>query len=161
MVVNYSDQDVVKGMKSIFLAGPTPRSIDIETWRKEALKVLEDLNYDGIVYIPEREFDDRTFDYDNQVWWERKALYNADVILFWIPRDMEILPAMTTNVEFGYWLAKNSGKVLYGRPDDSVKNRYLDWLYETETGNKPYSNLEELLKEGIKFVDKAKVKQKI
>ena len=149
MKVNYSDELVINGDKSIFLAGPTPRSIEIETWRKEAIKILDELGYDGIVYVPEREFDDRTFDYNNQVWWEREALHNANVVVFWIPRDIKTMPAFTTNVEFGYWISKNKDKVLYGRPDESRKNKYLDWLYKTETGKNPYNNLKDLLKESI------------
>lgn len=59
------------------------------------------------------------------------------------------MPAFTTNVEFGYWISKNSEKVIYGRPDESEKNRYLDWLYQTETGKKPINNLTDLLKGAI------------
>ncbi len=98
MKVNYSDEPVIKAEKSIFLAGPTPRNIEVQTWRKEAIKLLQDLGFDGIVYVPEREFDDRTFNYDNQVWWEREALHNANSIVFWIPRDIKTMPAFTTNV---------------------------------------------------------------
>lgn len=157
MIINYSNQSVLNGEKSIFLAGPTPRSLDVESYRKEAIRILCDLGFDGIVYVPELEFDNRTFNYDNQVWWERKALYNATVIVFWVPRSSK-LPAFTTNIEFGYWIAKNSNKVIYGRPDNSERNRYLDWLYETETCNRPINNLEELLKEAIKLADKGKGK---
>lgn len=157
MIINYSDKPVLKGKKSIFLAGPTPRSIEVETWRKEAIKILEDLGFDGIVYVPELEVDNRTFNYDNQVWWEREALYNANSIVFWIPRSSQ-LPAFTTNVEYGYWISKNSSKVIYGRPDNSEKNRYLDWLYQTETGNKPINNLEELLNGAIKMANENKSK---
>lgn len=153
MRVNYSDEQVLKGKKSIFLAGPTPRSIDVETWRKEAIEILDNLGFDGIVYVPEREFDDRTFDYNNQVWWEREALYSSTVIVFWIPRTMPTMPAFTTNVEYGYWLAKDSSKVIYGRPDESEKNKYLDWLYETETNKKPINNLNELLSEAVDMVN--------
>ncbi len=152
MIINYSDNKVIKAKKSIFLAGPTPRSLDIETWRKEAIKILEKLKFDGIVYIPELEHDNRTFNYENQVWWEREALYNASVIVFWIPRS-EALPGFTTNVEFGYWLAKNKTKVIYGRPDDSEKNKYLDWLYETETKKVPFNDLQNLLKEALKMAN--------
>ena len=53
------------------------------------------------------------------------------------------MPAFTTNVEFGYWL--HTGKVFYGRPKDSRKNKYLDWLYEKDYNQKPIDNLEELL----------------
>ncbi len=142
------------------MAGPTPRSLEVETWRKEAIRILNELGFDGIVYVPELEVDNRTFNYDNQVWWEREALYNANVIIFWIPRSAQ-LPAFTTNVEYGYWIAKNSNKCLYGRSDDSEKNRYLDWLYQTETGKKPINNLEELLKDAIKLANENKSKTDI
>ena len=154
MVINYSDKPVEKGTQSIFLAGPTPRSIEVESWRNEAIKILKESKYEGIVYVPELEHDNRTFDYDNQVWWEREALHNADVIVFWIPRNMKTLPAMTTNVEFGYFLAKDSQKVVYGRPDEAEKNKYLDWLYETETKRTPKNNLKEVLQEAIFFLEK-------
>jgi len=160
MIINYSDKPVLKGKNSIFLAGPTPRSLDVETWRKEAIRILNELGFDGIVYVPELEVDNRTFNYDNQVWWEREALYNSNVIVFWIPRSAQ-LPAFTTNVEYGYWIAKNSNKIIYGRPDDSEKNRYLDWLYQTETGNKPINNLEELLKNAVKLANENKNKTDI
>ncbi len=156
MKVNYSDEQVFKDEKSIFLAGPTPRSLEVETWRKDAIKILEKLGFDGIVYVPEREFDDRTFNYDNQVWWEREALHNANAIVFWIPRTIPSMPAFTTNVEFGYWISKNSGKVIYGRPNESEKNRYLDWLYQTETGKQPIDNLTDLLKGAITMANEKK-----
>ena len=41
MKINYSDEDVVKGEKSIFLAGPTPRNKDARSWRVEACNILE------------------------------------------------------------------------------------------------------------------------
>lgn len=156
MIVSYSDNPPVKGKKSIFLAGPTPRSLDIESWRPEAVEILRNEGFDGIVYYPELEHDTRTFDYTNQVWWEREALYEADVIIFWIPRNMAKMPALTTNVEFGYWLGKNSDKVLYGRPNDSEKNRYLDWLFLTETGKEPVNDLSMLLKQAIEMVNNIK-----
>ncbi len=54
------------------------------------------------------------------------------------------MPAFTTNVEFGLYL--NSGKIVYGRPDNAPKNRYLDYIYEKEYSKKPFSSLEETLK---------------
>lgn len=153
MVVNYSSVKVLKGDKSIFLAGPTPRSVDVETWRTEAVQILKQLGFNGIVYVPEQQIRDINYDYNNQVWWEREALNNADTIVFWIPRDIKTMPAFTTNVEFGYWLSKNSNKVVYGRPDESEKNKYLDWLYETETGKKPINDLKMLLSYAIEMTN--------
>ena len=53
MKINYSDEEILKGQKSIFLAGPTPRGEDAVSWRKEACNILEKLGFDGIVYVPE------------------------------------------------------------------------------------------------------------
>ena len=146
MTINYSDQKVINGEKSIFLAGPTPRSDKIKSWRIEACKILEDNNFDGIVYVPEYS-NNTKFDFMDQVEWEREALLNASTIVFWVPRELRDMPAFTTNVEFGYYI--HTGKILYGRPDNSEKNKYLDWLYEIDTNMKPINNLEELLKESI------------
>ena len=148
MVINYSDQEVSKEEKSIFLAGPTPRSKDVESWREEACKILEKNGFDGVVYIPECSNHKPKEDYVEQAQWEREALSNAKVIVFWIPRKLPEMPGLTTNVEFGYWL--HTGKVLYGRPDGAEKIKYLDWLYNVDTNLKPYNNIEELLVSAIK-----------
>ena len=143
MIVNYSDQEVLKNQKSIFLAGPTPRGENAESWRTIACNIIEQLGFDGVVYVPEYSTWKPKADYVDQAQWERDALSNASVIAFWIPRTLPDMPAFTTNVEFGYWI--HTGKVLYGRPDDAKKIKYLDWLYKTDTNKDPYSSLEELL----------------
>lgn len=150
MIINFSDQEVIKGKKSIFLAGPTPRDDKVISWRKEACKKLEELNFDGIVYVPEHSTWETRGDYNNQVLWERNGLTNATIIVFWIPRSLPDMPAFTTNVEFGYWL--HSKKVIYGRPSKAEKVKYLDWLYEFDYGKKPYNDLDELLKETVKLL---------
>ena len=143
MIVNYSDQEIKKGQKSIFLAGPTPRGNNVISWRTEACKYLYDNGFDGIVYVPEYSIWKPKEDYMDQAEWEREALSNASVIAFWIPRELPDMPAFTTNVEFGYWI--HTGKVLYGRPNDAKKIKYLDWLYKKDTDKEAYTNLEELL----------------
>jgi hypothetical protein len=152
MIINYSEQDVLKGNKSIFLAGPTPRNEKGYPWRKDALKILEELGFDGIVYVPEYSNMAPREGYIEQAMWEREALTAATVITFWIPRELPEMPAFTTNVEFGYWL--HSGKVIYGRPDTAAKIKYLDWLYELDYGKKPINQLEELLKKSIEMCEK-------
>ena len=155
MVINYSDQEVLKGKKSIFLAGPTSRDDSVLSWRVDACKLIEDIGFDGIVYDPEYSILKLRGDYLDQVEWEREALSNASVILFWIPRALPDMPAFTTNVEFGYWI--HTGKVIYGRTDDARKIRYLDWLYKKDTNKDPYNNLVDLLKEAIELANKVGV----
>ena len=155
MIINYSDQEVIKKKKAIFLAGPTPRDNKVISWRIDACKFLEENGFDGVVYVPEYSTNKPKTDYVDQAVWEREALLNSSVIAFWIPRELPDMPAFTTNVEFGYWL--HSGKVLYGRPDKSPKNKYLDWLYKLDTNMEPYHSLEELLINSIKKANAAGV----
>ena len=151
MIINYSDQEVIQGKKSIFLAGPTPRRENIFSWRTKACQLLEQMGFDGVVYVPEYSTWKPKEDYVDQAMWERASLINATVILFWIPRKLSDMAAFTTNVEFGYWL--HSGKVIYGRPNDASKIKYLDWLYKVDYGKNPYSDLESLLKASISLAN--------
>ena len=108
--------------KSIFLAGPTPRSKDVFGWRDEAMRELARLGYDGHVFVPEPADGRWEHEYDPQVEWEEAALNVADCIVFWIPRDLRTMPGFTTNDEWGFW--KNSGKVVLGCPTDAEKVSY-------------------------------------
>lgn len=152
MIINYSNQEVIKNQKAIFLAGPTPRDKNIISWRTEALKILADQGFDGVVYIPENSDGSPKEDYVDQAFWEREALSSASVIAFWIPREISTMPAFTTNVEFGYWINRN--KIIYGRPQNARKIKYLDWLYDTDYSEKPEDNLENLMKKSIVLSEK-------
>ena len=137
MISIYSQEPVVGHSRSIFLAGPTPRANHfpkVPSWRPEALYELNDLGFDGIVFIPEPRTArscrnslsfDTDADYARQVDWETKALDLADMILFWIPRNMDTLPGLTTNCEWGRW--HRSGKVVLGCPPGAEHMRYLKY----------------------------------
>ncbi len=147
IIVNYSNQEVIHGKKGIFLAGPTPRDKDTISWRNDAIETLKKLGFDGVIFVPEYEGLQGREDYTDQALWEREALSEASTIVFWVPRELEKMPAFTTNVEFGYWINRN--KIVYGRPDNARKIKYLDWLYDVDYMEKPYNNLDELLKISI------------
>ena len=142
MIVNYSDQPVLKNCNSIFLAGPTPRNKSVLSWRPRACEYLQELNFQGIVYVPELSSGEAQFNYDNQVSWEWEALEESGIILFWIPRERETMPALTTNVEFGYYVRNK--KVLYGRPDSAYSVAYLDKLYKRHHEERIFNNLKDL-----------------
>lgn len=125
--------------KSIFLIGPTPRKGSGVPWRMEMIKALEGAGYDGVIYVPEPEDGDWPNNYDEQVDWERQYINECDVIVAWVPRNIETMPAFTTNVEFGEALA--TGKLVYGRPDGAPKTRYLDSRYKSEWGKEPCSTM--------------------
>ena len=157
MIINYSDQEVIKNKKSIFLAGTTPRGENAESWRTKACQIIEQYGFDGIVYVPEYSSWKPKTDYVDQAQWERDALANSSIIAFWIPRFLPDMPAFTTNVEFGYWL--HTGKVLYGRPDEAKKIKYLDWLYKTDMNIEPFNNLEDLLISSVELANKIGVNE--
>lgn len=103
MKVFYSDQplNLDLNLYTIFLAGPTPRSEEVKSWRPEALNILKKINFSGQVLVPEQSDKKWKNDYLDQVEWEFSGLSIANAIVFWIPRKLPEMPAFTTNVEFG------------------------------------------------------------
>lgn len=156
MQLVFSDQPMPASVvKSLFLAGPSPRSPDELDWRHEALEILRGMNFDGTVFvpIPSRRFADEfadqpTWTYDGQVSWECAARKMADTLVFWVPRVIDRekadlgMPAFTTNFEMGEDL--HSGRLAYGRPSQAAKCRYLDQRVE-ELGLPVHDSLDKLL----------------
>ncbi|MCE9545955.1 MAG: nucleoside 2-deoxyribosyltransferase domain-containing protein [Planctomycetia bacterium] len=149
MNIIYSDQPLTVLGPTLFLAVPTPRSQSVESWRPEAVHLLNELAFPGTVLVPERRDWEARFDYLDQVEWEFAALERADALLFWVPRNSDSLPGFTTNVEFGRYVA--SGRMIYGRPEDRPHNRYLDWLYEKLTGRSPHSTLDDTIRTAVQL----------
>lgn len=118
---------------SIFLAGPSHRDWDAyerdDHWRIEATYILEELGFPGTVFSPEPftvALPDET-DYElrkRQIAWEHQHLELATVVAFWVPRNMQTLPGLTTNIEFGEYL--RSGKIILGYPPGAERMQYLD-----------------------------------
>ena len=133
MIILYSSDPIRLlnlSKRSLFLAGPTPRSKDVLSWRPKAIEILGNLKFDGTILVPEwSPYIPRpeNFDYLNQVEWEHEGLEHCSHVVLWVPRNMKTMPALTTNVEFGLYV--KSGRAIYGRPDDAEHCRYLDWLY--------------------------------
>ncbi|MGC8460784.1 MAG: nucleoside 2-deoxyribosyltransferase domain-containing protein [Candidatus Dormibacteria bacterium] len=112
MRIVYRDEPLPRNFaKSIFLAGPSPRSPGDPDWRVNAVRELADLGFDGVVYIPfPRPGKEDTMD----PWrWEHDAMMRSDVIAFWVPRSQK-LPGYTTNIEWGEFY--RSGRCVLGCP---------------------------------------------
>lgn len=160
MQLVFSDSPLpTRVVKSLFLAGPSPRRPDEPDWRHEALQALEAGGFDGTVFIPipEKRFlgagaDDAGWTYDDQIQWECAARQRSDLIVFWVPRVIDRskvdlgMPAFTTNVEFGEDLG--SGKLLYGRPPEAEKCRYLDKRVQ-DLGQPVYDAISELMNAAV------------
>jgi hypothetical protein len=142
---------------AIFLVGPTPRSNKDQSWRPEALKLIDDFYKNQelsiVVLIPEpRNGVFYENNYLDQVGWEKQFLEMADVILAWVPRDMKTsLAGLTTNIEFGKYI--ESGKLFYGRPKNADKIRYLDWMYTDVTGRQPVASLAALTNQVTIYIE--------
>ena len=117
---------------TVFLAGPTVRGNQphLTSWRFEAIAEFERQGFTGDLVVP--EFSKKEESDKGKEWipaWEFTGLSGCDVIMFWVPRTRELI-GLTTNHEHGYWLARDVKKCVYGRPDDSYRNRYLDLMWE-------------------------------
>ena len=147
MVLIYSGEYSEIKHPVVFLAGPSPRSGQTLEWRKEAIQHFQNIGFDGTIVIPEPRTG-KWDDYLTVVDWEHLYLELSDTILFWVPRDIENeIYGFTTNVEFGMYL--HSGKIIYGRPDNSDKNRYLDYWYSLVYSKQPYNDLLTIVKDTI------------
>ena len=155
-VVYYRQEMPEKMTKSAFLAGPSLRSGQEGTsWRLDAIQILEDKGFDGVIFCPENE--DGVFDedhnYEETVNWEKKYLDLCDVIICWCPMDMEKLPGLTTRVEFGRY--ETSGRLVCGFPEDAERVSYLKHYAEqynvpvASTLTETLENAMELLVEGV------------
>lgn len=134
-------------VSSIFLAGPTLRGRDKElylNWRDDAVNYLQELNFSGHVYVPEPLAENKS----EQIDWEVYHLEKAKCILFWVPRNLTILPGFTTNIEFGEWM--RSGKIVLGVPEDAVKVSYM--VYRAKKYGVPvFDNLKQTVETAIKM----------
>jgi len=116
----------------IFLAGPTPRpnQSHIPSWRIEAIEEFKNQNFNGDIIIPEFE---KTGVYNKDLpIWEFEALKVCNVIMFWIPRTIELI-GLTTNQELGYWMARDRNKIVYGRPDNAYRIEYQDIMWKADS----------------------------
>lgn len=145
MYIHHSDEGLssrVKGIPSIFLAGPSPRGRGEgfpADWRDEAFKLFEQKEFSGRLFVP-RPTTGNAKTYDGQIEWELHHLDLADCIMFWVPRKAPDMLGQTTNVEYGLYL--KCDRVVYGRPDDALQIRYLDHIGRKYAKIEPLNSLE-------------------
>lgn len=128
----------------IFLAGPTVRGNQPHlrpSWRIAAVELFKQRQFPGTLILPEfTDPDESDKGRDELPEWEFNGMRGADCIMFWIPRTRELI-GLTTNFELGYWL-RFRGKVVYGRPDDAYRIRYLDILWKLDAEDRDWACLQ-------------------
>jgi hypothetical protein len=147
----YATEEIdVLDAPSIFLAGPTPRSQSILSWRPSAVGEFARQGFSGVLLLPEDRSGVFHGNYDGQVDWEERALHAASCIMFWVPRSLPDMPGFTTNDEWGFW--KNSGKVTWGSPPEAQKVSY-QWYYARKLGVPTATTLEESCRNAIRLAN--------
>lgn len=141
--------------KSIFLAGPTPRSPSVRSWRPAALRELGNLGFDGSVFVPESSNWKPHSDYDGQIDWEWDGLSRASVVVFWVPRDLATMPAFTTNGEMGMIFERirhnKNTKAVLGFPMNTPKMGYFERLAKS-VGVEIHNSLTDTLKSAVAMI---------
>jgi len=131
-IYNVIDKDI-EYKNSIFLAGPIVRGKEND-WHENAYKIFEKMlenpiykrfNFDVNLITPKRQIilDDKKL--VNQIENEKDAMNKSQLIMFWIPREMNKMIGMSTQFELGYWYSKNYKKLIVGIPKNAEKVRYI------------------------------------
>ncbi|MFF8827879.1 nucleoside 2-deoxyribosyltransferase domain-containing protein [Streptomyces sp. NPDC015131] len=111
---------------SVYLCGPTPTDPAEPSWRPDAVAALR-AAWEGpgrlAVFLPEPAAGGSYPAYGDQIAWEEEAMRRADVVLFWIPREMGRLPGLVSNIKWGAWY--DSGRAVLGAPPEAERMEYL------------------------------------
>ena len=124
------------GTTVVYLAGPVPRDPVAPSWHTEAVELFRGEGFTGALVVPRPRGESWPADAESQMAWEAAAQYRADALAFWVPRDMEHLPGLTSNLEWGIWHA--SGKAILGAPIDAPRMGYL--RYWARRGGAPIAD---------------------
>lgn len=157
MKIIYAQQELNIEGKSVFLAGPTPRSEHVQGWREDVVSFFGEREFEGTVMLPEMENGWGTdFEYAEQIEWELEAMERADIILFHIPRKIDGMPGFTTNVEFGYWLAKDKNKIRLSIPKRAEKCDYIRYIALKDKVH-VYENWPDMVKDIVRDLGHARI----
>ncbi|MFH9136895.1 nucleoside 2-deoxyribosyltransferase domain-containing protein [Streptomyces sp. NPDC017524] len=125
-VVHVDEEAPASWAAAVYLCGPTPADPAEPSWRPEAVAALR-ATWRGAgtlaVFLPEPAPGGSYPAYADQIEWEENAMRRSDVILFWIPRDMERLPGLVSNIKWGAWC--DSGRAVLGAPPEAERMAYL------------------------------------
>ena len=133
----------------IFLGGPIQGA---PNWQNKISNDLKEYNNVIITNPRRKSLHEEKFDFNEQVEWETKYLNLADIIVFWLPKEEEIIEGrvygQTTRFEIGEWIGKNSGKkFVVGIDKDFPMKRYIKTRLENHFNIKVQDTYEQVLNE--------------
>lgn len=117
----------------LFLGGPIQGA---ENWQNKVCDDLSDIN-NLVITNPRRENYDG-FNLDEQINWETEYLNKSDILMFWIPKEKEVIEGrvygQTTRFEIGEWVAKCHKKIIIGIDDSFPMKKYIKKRLEKDYG---------------------------
>lgn len=144
-----------KGKKSdnvfLFLGGPIQGA---ENWQNKVCDDLSDIN-NLVITTPRRDNYDK-FNLDEQISWETQYLNQSDILLFWIPKEHEIIEGrvygQTTRFEVGEWVAKCHKKLVIGIDNEFPMKKYIKKRLEQDYGVEVKDTYSQVLSETKKRI---------
>ena len=136
----YNPPKIIKLDNLLFLAGAIQGA---EDWQSKVINYLK--NYDISIASPRRKYICDNFDYNKQVEWETYYLNVSNIILFWLPKEIEHIEgrsfAQTTRFELGEWLAKSlyipNKQIIVGIDSSFKGSRYIKKRIQNNYKNVP------------------------
>ena len=106
---------------------------------------------DKLVITNPRRKNYNGFDLDEQISWETEYLNKSDILVFWIPKEEEIIEGrvygQTTRFEIGEWVAKYSNKIIIGIDDSFPMKKYIKKRLEKDYNIQIKDTYKEVLKD--------------
>ena len=135
----------------LFLGGPIQGA---EDWQN---KVCDDLSeIDNLLITNPRRSNYNGFNLNEQISWETEYLNDSDILMFWIPKEEEIIEGrvygQTTRFEIGEWVAKSRHKIIIGIDDSFPMKKYLKNRLEKDYGIDVKDTYSEVLTETKKRI---------
>lgn len=139
---------------SIYLAGPD-NSPDIfaPSWRNEAIHILDDLKFNGRVYVPEisdyNQYNKNDYTESDKNKWIYNHMDNADLVVFWFPNNIVDIKSY---IDFGYMLGNRRNQVVLGYPESDINIENMKRLYDLSNDYGTTHRLDFLLIKAIKIL---------
>jgi len=138
----------------VFLGGPIQGA---PNWQPN---ICNDLSgYKNLVVTnPRRKSLDKSkFNFDEQVKWETEYLNEADILIFWIPKEEEKIEGrmygQTTRFEIGEWISKCNKKIIIGIDEEFPMKKYIKNRLEKDYNVKVLNTYKEVLNEVKNKID--------